>query len=153
MSSDSKLRTSARKASLHVGMFAESSLSNSCAYGNEGPDRLDNAERPRSLQKAVNGRERAGAGKREDEVRASILEGIEDHHGGNRDDAEQGKRVHRHTLRPQALPYPLYQCERCTRDSSRKRKHDHYEQYAEHGITADGPARRDFIQAHKRKSS
>ena len=54
---------------------------------NQRPNRLDDAERPSALQKAVNRSGDTGAGEGEHEPRAAMLEGIEQEHGGDRQQA------------------------------------------------------------------
>jgi hypothetical protein len=51
------------------------------AYGDRGPDRLDDAELPRSLKEAIRRSQYAGSGKRQDPPWATALQGIENQHG------------------------------------------------------------------------
>ena len=50
---------------------------------NAGPNRLDDAEGPRPLQKAVNRAERARSGEGEDKQPAPCLEGVRNEHRGD----------------------------------------------------------------------
>src|ERR1700730_3072162 len=59
------------------------------------PNRLDQSERPGALQETVNRTQRAGDGKSEDEPAAAILQRIGDQHGGDGEQAEQTKDIHR----------------------------------------------------------
>jgi hypothetical protein len=58
------------------------------------PDSLHHAKRPRALQEAIDGAERAGPGERQNEPRAAIFHGIAEQHGGDGEQAEGGKCVH-----------------------------------------------------------
>lgn len=66
--------------------------------GDERPDCLHDTERPRALQESIHGGERARASEPEHKPRASILEGVEDHHRGHGDDAEKRERFHARSL-------------------------------------------------------
>ena len=61
-----------------------------------GPDRLDQAERPRALQKSVNRTQRAGAREAEDEAVTAVLQCVTDEHRGHREKAEQSQGIGNH---------------------------------------------------------
>src|SRR5580700_2770096 len=52
-------------------------------YGDAGPYGLDQSERPRALQEAVDRPQRARTPERQDKPRAAILQRIADQHGGD----------------------------------------------------------------------
>lgn len=60
----------------------------------DGPDGFNQSEWPCTLQKAVERSQHARDGESQDEPRTSILEGIADEHGRNREQPEQGESVH-----------------------------------------------------------
>ena len=62
------------------------------------PDCLDQAERPRALEESIRRTHRTGASESEDEPRASILECVEEQHGGDGEQPEKRQRVHRGSL-------------------------------------------------------
>ena len=63
------------------------------AEGDDGPDDFDEAEGPRTLEKTVEGAEGAGEGKGQDEPRAAVFERVEDHAGGDGEEAEDGQGI------------------------------------------------------------
>ncbi len=63
------------------------------AKRHDRPDDFDEPERPRALQKAINGAERARKCKGENEPRAAFFERIEDDAGGDCEKAEDSQRV------------------------------------------------------------
>src|SRR5882757_3952470 len=65
----------------------------------DGPDRLDQAKRPRALHKSVDRAEGAGCGKREDEVWATVLGRIANQHGRDGEQPESGQRLHQRLSR------------------------------------------------------
>src|SRR4051794_10098033 len=60
-----------------------------------GPDRLDQPERPRTLEESIKRAQRAGSGKAEDELVAAVLQGVTDKHRGYREQSEQAQGIHR----------------------------------------------------------
>ena len=58
------------------------------------PDQLDHAERPRPLQEAIGGPERARSRERQHEPPASSFERIADDHRGDREQAEERQEIH-----------------------------------------------------------
>ena len=63
------------------------------AKRNQGPDRLDDAERPGSAQEAVERGKQAGAGEGKDEPVTLMLESVEAEHRGDGEKPEQRQRV------------------------------------------------------------
>lgn len=59
--------------------------------GHNGPDRLDDTERPRARSEAVDACERASEGEREDEPRVPTFEGVHQHHERQGTDPEGGE--------------------------------------------------------------
>lgn len=64
------------------------------AEGDQGPDALDESERPRALQEAIDRREGARGGKTQNEPVAAILERVASHHDGHGKEAEGGQGIH-----------------------------------------------------------
>src|SRR5207247_364142 len=62
--------------------------------GNPAPDDLDHPERPRAGQESVDARERTADRESEDESSAPPLEGVHEHHEGERRDPVNRDRVH-----------------------------------------------------------
>lgn len=63
--------------------------------GHDGPNRLDQAKRPRALQKSIDRRQRAGDREQQYPIGAPVLNGIADQHGRDREKAEQRQRAQR----------------------------------------------------------
>ena len=55
---------------------------------NAGPDRLDQSERPGTLQEAVDGSQRTGARKGKDKHMMAILQRVARQHGGDREQSK-----------------------------------------------------------------
>jgi hypothetical protein len=58
------------------------------------PKWLDQAKRPRALQKSIDRRKRSGDSKCQNEPRMAILERVENQHGRNGKKAKERKRIH-----------------------------------------------------------
>jgi hypothetical protein len=63
--------------------------------GNARPNGFDNAKRPSTLQRAVDGRRCTGASEEQHERWRALFSGIEHQHRGGGEYAEQGQRVDR----------------------------------------------------------
>src|SRR4030095_2020597 len=64
------------------------------AQRDDGPDRFDDAERPRALQEPIEGSQRARDRESEDEPRTAILERVAHEHGGYGKEAEGREAIH-----------------------------------------------------------